>query len=95
MKFTDKDKQILMEWGCSKTNLIQIEEAAQKSNTIYELQTSDGRIKRISRATALSILGRKMYLAGLCRSAFHVDATVETDDNGFVFFDSRGLFKKV
>lgn len=94
MNLTDDDKQLLKEWGYSKTNIIQIEEAAQRANTSYELQTPDGLIKKISRETVLSTLGRKKYLAGLCRSAFHVDATIETNDNGFVFFDSRRLFKK-
>ena len=105
MKFTDKDKQFLLEkiyGGLKKTfeeDLPQIEEAADvtKYSLIkYEEDNWRGKYdeKRISRTEAIRILGRKGWLSGLSRAAFHMSAVRNLDDmRSQVYFDSRNLFK--
>jgi len=91
MKFTLKDKALLRSWGHSEKDFAQIEEATRSSNTRYVV---DGR--EVSREEAIRILGRKEYLSGIARSAFHYSA-MRTDDRGnrAVLFDSSRLFQRL
>ena len=93
MKLTEEDKQLLREIGHSDEDFPQIEEAMQTKSTEYTFQG-----KRISRAKAIELLGRRKYLCGLSRSAFHwsaVQPVGESDDpeDGVIRFDSHNLFK--
>lgn len=83
MKLTDTDKAQLAEWGYSENDVRQIQEAASRSNTIY---TMGG--QRISREEAITRLGRKEYLSGISRSAFHFTCSRETPDGKYIRFDS-------
>ena len=74
-------------WGLDpESDLGQIEEAARR--TAYEY---DG--KRISRGEAISLLGRRSYLAGISRSAFHHTSVQLTPEEKPVYFDSSRLFE--
>lgn len=86
MKLTNKDKKILRSFGHSDSDFVQIEEAAGK--TKYDLEG-----KRISRAKVIELIGRKQFLAGLSRSAFHWSAAQLTDDGMEVGFDSSAYFR--
>ena len=91
MKLTSEDKDLLRQWGYVDKDFAQIELAMQARYTKYKLGTT-----AISRKRALGLLGRRKYLSGIARSAFHYTAarTVGDDEkSGVVFFDSSRLFK--
>lgn len=100
MKFTDSDKQYLLEKvydGVTKTleeDLPQIEEAADI--TTYTLFEEDRDCGMITRDAAIELVGREMWLSGLARSAFHWTAcrqVLDNSDRAYVMFDSRKLFR--
>lgn len=91
MKLTVSDKELLTAWGHPEKDFPQIEEALQKSKTKYKLGA-----KPISRDKAIALLGRKVYLSGISRSAFHFTAAREVPNSTsgeVVYFDSSRLFK--
>ena len=89
MMLTEADKTLLVQWGHTEDDFRQIEEAMQKSKTSYKLGS-----KRITRDEAIRLLGRKDYLSGISRSAFHWTATRPVHMSGEkVYFDSSKLFK--
>lgn len=88
MKLSNNDVIYLKDLGYTDTrSLKQIETAA--GQTVYILEG-----RRISGKQAVEILGRKAYLSGISRSAFHRSAVRETENGGMVFFDSSRLFKE-
>ena len=88
MKLTKKDKEILLSGGVSEDDFPQIEAVSTGRNTIYEVDD-----RRISREQAIALLGRKNFLCGLARSAFHRSACQDTTDGKEVLFDSGNFFK--
>lgn len=92
MKLTSDDKRLLRSWGHSDQDMEQISEAIRKTTyTAYTAGSTRG--KRISADTAVEILGRKVFLSGIGRSAFHFDALRENDEHTEVIFDSHKLFQ--
>ncbi len=89
MKLTEKDKELLSSWGHTEQDFQQIEEAMYSRNTKYDLNG-----KPIGRDEAIRLLGRRAYLAGLSRSAFHWSASQMTDDGQEIGFDSSHLFRR-
>jgi len=49
--------------------------------------------ERITARQAVKLLGRKQFLSGISRSAFHWNCSRETDDGGTVELDSSRLFR--
>ena len=88
MKLSLVDKTLLLRWGYQTADFPQIEAAMQSRNTKYTLEG-----QTISQATAITVLGRKQFLTGISRSAFHSTAARETEDGKTVLFDSSRLFK--
>lgn len=92
MKLTMEDKKCLMSMGHPESDLWQIELAQTGNNTIYTYKD-----KRISRKKAIELLGKKKFLSGLSRSAFHWNSYRLIDDNGTdeegVYFDSSNMFR--
>lgn len=86
---TKQDKQLLKSWGHDEGDFAQIEQVTAKRFTKYSCGG-----QQISRERALEILGRKSYLAGISRSAFHYTASQSTDDGTVVLFDSSAFFKE-
>ena len=86
MELTSEDKTMLLDMGHPESDLEQIAEAANK--TTYEYHGS-----RISQKKALNLLGRRSYLAGIGRSAFHFSAVQFTPQEEPIYFDSSRLFK--
>lgn len=86
MKLTEKDKIILKEWGHSDEDFAQIERAMDKRITKYKIGN-----RVATREEVLELLGRKDYLSGLSRSAFHWTSS-KLKDNHYISFDSSKLF---
>lgn len=86
MKLLEEDKNYLKDLGFLEKDIVQIEEAIGK--TTYTLEQ-----KKISSKCAIEILGRKVFLSGIGRSAFHWSAVREAEDGRTVYFDSSRLFK--
>ena len=89
MKLNNDDKKLLLDWGYTENDFEQIEEAFRKRKTTYEMNNSP-----ISREKALEVLGRRWYLSGIARSAFHRTAVREAVNGQLVYFDSSNLFSK-
>lgn len=89
MKLTAEDKQHLIEWGYSESDLPRIEEAMQRDKTTYEMG-----LCHISREEAITVLGWLEYLSGIARSAFYFSAARTAIDGRVVIFDSSRLFGK-
>ena len=85
MKLTDKMRETLLEWGHPENEIEQIERATEV--TTYE---RNGRT--ITEEDARRLLGTRVWLSGLSRSAFHWDAARIDRYGQTVSFDSRKLF---
>ena len=85
MKLTIEDKKILADIGVSDRDFPQIERAMTKTDYKYNS-------RKISRDKAVELVGRRNYLSGLSRSAFHWTAVRETATGECVYFDSHKLF---
>ena len=94
MKLTEKDKADLLALDVPPEDFWQIAEAAQLKYTKYAVYAKGAEKGRhISRDEAIRLLGRKEWLSGLSRSAFHFTACRDTIDGAsFVLFDSHKLF---
>ncbi len=88
MKLTTVDKLYLTNCGYLDKDFPQIEKAAQKRYTNYEV---DG--ESTPRDKVVQLLGREKYWSGIARSAFHGSSVRQSDDGTEVYFDSSKLFK--
>lgn len=93
-KLSKEDKDILLSWGYSKENLNQIEYAI--NHTIYTYYDECNNSTKISYKKARKILGNKVFLSGIGRSAFHRSCTRNQSDNlkCYIEFDSSNVFKR-
>lgn len=78
----------MLSGGISENDFPQIEAASTGRNTTYTVDN-----QRISRNKAIALLGRKRFLFGLARSAFHWSACQTTPDGREVSFDSGKFFE--
>lgn len=85
MKLTEMMRKTLREWGHPENEIDQIERATEV--TTYERNGRD-----ISEEDARRLLGTRVWLSGLSRSAFHWDAARIDRYGQTVSFDSRKLF---
>lgn len=91
MKLSKQDIDKILRMGYREQDIAQICEAAKSKNTTYKIMGEKD--KRITAVQAIEILGREVYLSGLCRSAFHF-SSVRAGVNGTqVYFDSSNLFR--
>lgn len=91
MEFTDSDKAYLRkQYGNEKAfqeDLPYLMIWADR--TRYELLKKDGSLeKRISRASAIRLLGRNGWLSGIVRATFHWTAMRELPNGKLVYFDA-------
>ena len=94
MKLTKKDKEYLLSIGAKECDLKQIEESTKM--TKYEMYTKEDEsiVHRIGVRKAIEILGRKTFLTGILRSAFHKTAVRYNEDGTiFVMFDAEKYWK--
>ena len=87
-RLTRSDVKHLMSIGYEKSDIAQIQRAANSFKTTYEI---DG--KRVTRDEAIEKLGREKFLNGLSRSAFHWSSSQASDDGIEVGFDSSKFFE--
>lgn len=87
MKLTKSDKEYLKEIGYLECDFSQIERASGKTDYMYQS-------KRIGQKKAIELLGRKKYLSGIARSAFHWSACGETADGSCIYFNSSHFFRE-
>lgn len=88
VKLSREDQELLRSLDCEERDFPQIERALRKDMTTYKMDN-----KRISREQAIELLGKRNFLSGISRSAFHCTAVRETADGRFVLFNSYNLFK--
>lgn len=89
MRLSKSDCEILSSMGVLQSDFDQIERAASRRNTSYSIHG-----KKISQSDAIRILGRRGYLSGIARSAFHYTCVRNAPDGTPVFFDSKNLFRE-
>lgn len=80
MKLTEQDKQTLRDLGHPESDMRQLERAAR------ECRYTDRHGNRITAEKAVEMLGRKTWLSGISRAAFHATAGQE-ENNNYVSFD--------
>lgn len=88
VKLSREDQELLRSLDCEERDFPQIERALRKDMTTYKMDS-----KRISREQAIELLGKRSFLSGISRSAFHCTAVRKTADGRFVLFNSYNLFK--
>lgn len=86
MKLTPDDKVVLLDMGYEESDFRQIEEATRR--TIYRY---DGR--KIKLEEVIALIGRRDFLSGVARSAFHYSAGRDTQEGKQVYFDSSRIFR--
>lgn len=95
MKLTNEDKELLAIWGNTKEHIAQIEEALNKSTYVLMKAENNNSMRKITAKDAIKLLGKKEFLSGLDRSAFHFTSVREipdTEGQYVVNFDSHVLF---
>lgn len=79
MKLTAEDEAVLLGMGHPKQDIPQLKDATRKATIKY-------RNEKISHERAVELLGRRTYLTGISRCAFHASAVRETPDGETVDF---------
>lgn len=88
------DKRILRSFGEHPDVFPQIEEAISKTKYYLYDKENDKSIGYVKSEKAIEILGKKVFLSGIDRSAFHRTALRYSPDYKYsVRFDSGKLFK--
>jgi hypothetical protein len=82
---TDEDRKTLLDWGNSEEDLDQIELEANVCEFTQCYKSKPDR--KITRDEAIKILGRKQFLSGIDRAAFHWNCGRE-NGNRYVHFES-------
>ena len=92
---TEEDKKELLSYGYTEDGLPQIEEAANRSTfTILDKDGND--IRTVNVWETIEALGRKTFLSGISRSAFHWTCSRENPTTSVeIFFDSSVLFRNL
>ena len=95
VKLTEEDKELLRSWHEKEEYFPQIQQAMMgKYTVVTHVDKGTGERKRITHEKAIELLGRRAYLSGIHRSAFHRSAVQGEEATGYVYFDSGNLFKK-
>lgn len=93
MNWKVNDIKYLKDGGYSEEDIKQIKTSGKYLKLTYIRE--DSTEKKINQPTALSILGRKEFVSGMARSAFHYTAMRDAKNgNGKVYFDCSAMFKE-
>lgn len=84
-KLTKEDEQYLLELGNKKEDLKQLNDAYKEC--VYWLCKGATKQRRISRTNAIELLGREKFLSGISRSAFHMTAWRDINEESAILFD--------
>lgn len=88
-KLTNKQKEVLLDWGHKEYEFNQIEECVNTG-----IITNEVTHRKISWKTAIKKIGEREFLSGISRAAFHWTAMRNSDDNKeCVYFDFSNYFK--
>lgn len=79
MKLNNDEEKILINWGCTKTDIEQIKRLQYKFTLYYQ----NGNSTKISTSSAKEKLSTEQFLSAIERSAFHKTAYREIDDNKY------------
>lgn len=98
MKLTKEDKNLLLAWGHSESDLKQIQEAANVAK--YKILSGVDFVakkkiidRRIGVNKAIYLLGRLTWLSGIARAAFHRNSVRNTCDETYdILIDCSALF---
>lgn len=94
-KLTSKDKKILLDWGYTKQDFAQIEEAANKGKIEHVKKYFTGEYTRtINPESARRYLKTKEFLSGLSRAAFHWTALRDITQGEYIYFDASPIFEE-
>ena len=93
MKLDKVDRAFLECNGFSESDFEQIEKAARRTKYSLSSAANGWRYERITAKEAEKILGRKDFISGLSRSAFHWSAVRMTGTGSKVYFDSSSMFR--
>ena len=87
--FKGSDYNLLKKWGHRPDEFSQLQEAAY--NTLYTLEIGDYQPIKLTPNQAIHRLGRKRWLSGISRCAFHFTSCREDRwiKDGSVFFDFK------
>lgn len=88
MKLTNEDKEILLSIGHPESDMRQLSEAARRCK--YK-NNKDGK-KRMTASEVINLIGRKYWLYGISRAAFHF-TTSRTENGQNISFDCSAMFK--
>lgn len=87
MALTNEDKQMLRNIGHPESDMRQLSEAARRCK--YK-NNKDG--KRMTAGKVINLIGRKYWLYGISRAAFHF-TTSRTENGQNISFDCSAMFK--
>lgn len=93
LKLSEQDKAMLTEMAVQGEDFEQIEDSMKSRNTQYKVYIHDNNGTPITRKATIRILGRRAWLSGLARSAFHYTAVRDAEDGRKVFFDSSRMHR--
>ena len=93
MKLSKADREFIRRNFWENEQAIDQIEAAIGKTTFEVYSDETNAFVKVSAKTAIEILGREMFLAGMDRSAFHRNAAVTGDNLKTVYFDSTKFFK--
>lgn len=86
MKLTEQDKQILRDCGHPESDMRQLCEAARRCK--YE----NDKDEKLTAEKVIALIGRKNWLYGISRAAFHW-TSARKDNGNYVSFDCSAMFK--
>lgn len=92
MKLTKEDIKHLLNAGYLKSDIPQIEKAISIS-TYTLIDSDDKNLGCLSANQAVEKLGRKSFISGIARSAFHWSSCREISDGYAIHFNSSALFR--
>jgi len=84
MKLNKEEKDILINWGNSKEDLLQIENLKYKFTLIEDTKET-----KITMKKAKEELGDTLFLSGIERAAFHGTAFRSINDNKGIYIKSN------
>lgn len=91
MALTKEDKDTLLKWGYPDTDFPQIERAIKVAT--YTVWDENKPVKKqLTKQQAIRVLGRREWLSGIGRAAFHWNSCRQAKQGTLIHIDCRKLF---
>lgn len=94
MKLDKVDRAYLECCGFSDADYPQIESAGRRTKYSLSSAANGWKYEKITAKDAEKVLGRRLFVSGLARSAFHWSAVRVNENGDEVLFDSSSMFRK-